>query len=251
MSYHQGPAYGAQKAGAVAQVINAVLTEAARTGAAVLAEGIETPEHLDMARSLGATLGQGWYFGPPGPLPANIKASSTPLPRVSPRAPSADTPFGVVANQAKVIEVSEHKLTPMSRTLEDKALHANDSIMLFATFPRGRDLDDEARLRYSHMASNGVSVTAYGHALPAQPAVGVRGVPLDSDDPLVGEAAVVVLGNHFAGALVAKPRQLDRRDIVVDCDAAITYDRALIIEAVHTLIERIPPLTSGGARLFP
>ena len=81
--------------------------------------------------------------------------------------------------------------------------------------------------------------------------MGVRGVSLDSDDPMVREEVVVVLGNHFAGALVAKPRQLDRRDIEVDCDAAITYDRSLIVAAVQTLIQRIPPLTPGGARLFP
>jgi DICT domain-containing protein len=157
----------------------------------------------------------------------------------------------VIANRAKVIEVGEQKLAMLSRILEDKASHADDSIMLFATFPRGRDLDHEARLRYSHMASNGVSVTAYGHGLPEQPAAGVRGVSLESDDLLVGEEAVVVLGNHFAGALVAKPRQLDRRDIEVVCDAAITYDRALIIEAAQTLIQRIPPSTPGRARLFP
>ena len=235
----------------VAHVINAVLTEAARSGAAVLAEGIESAEHLNTARSLGATLGQGWYFGVPGPLPANAKSSSSPLPRVIPRAASADTPFGVVAKQANVIEVKEQKLTSTSRILEDKALHADDSIMLFATFPRGRDLDDDARLRYSHMASNGVNVTTYGDGLPAQPAVGIRGVSLDADDPLAGEKVMVVLGNHFAGALVAKPRHLDRGDIEVDCDAAITYDRALIIEAVQTLIQRIPPSTPGGARLFP
>jgi EAL domain-containing protein (putative c-di-GMP-specific phosphodiesterase class I) len=235
----------------VARVINAVLTESARTGAAVLAEGIETHEHLNAARSLGATLGQGWYFGHPGPLPSNIKSSSNPVPHVTQRFASADTPFGVVASRANVVEVKEQKLAPMSRILEDKALHADDSIMVFATFPRGRDLDDETRLTYSHMASNGVNVTAYGVGLPAQPAVGVRGVSLDSDDPLVREEAVVVLGNLFAGAIVAKPRQPDRHDIEVVCDAVITYDRSLIIEAVQTLIERIPPFTPGGARLFP
>jgi EAL domain-containing protein (putative c-di-GMP-specific phosphodiesterase class I) len=235
----------------VAHVINTVLTEAARTGAAVLAEGIERPEHLNAARSLGATLGQGWYFGRPGPLPANTKSSSRPLPRVTPRFMSADTPFGVVAQHANVIEVDEQKLTPMSRILDDKAIHGDDSIMVFATFPRGPNLDDETKLRYSHMASNGVNVTAYADGMPAQPAAGIRGVSLDADDPLGREEVVVVLGNHFAGALVAKPRQLDRSDIEVDYDAALTYDRALIIEAVQTLIQRIPPFTPGGARNFP
>ncbi|MDV8020222.1 EAL domain-containing protein [Rhodococcus sp. IEGM 1330] len=37
--------------------------------AVLLAEGIETRKHLRRARSLGATLGQGWMFGRPLPLP--------------------------------------------------------------------------------------------------------------------------------------------------------------------------------------
>ena len=37
-------------------------------GAVILAEGIETPAHLAAARSIGATLGQGWHFGHPEPL---------------------------------------------------------------------------------------------------------------------------------------------------------------------------------------
>ncbi|WP_230596268.1 MULTISPECIES: EAL domain-containing protein [Nocardiaceae] len=37
--------------------------------AVLLAEGIETPRHLRRAVSLGATLGQGWLFGRPMPLP--------------------------------------------------------------------------------------------------------------------------------------------------------------------------------------
>lgn len=40
------------------------------TGAVLLAEGIETRRHLRRAMSLGATLGQGWMFGRPMPLPS-------------------------------------------------------------------------------------------------------------------------------------------------------------------------------------
>jgi EAL domain-containing protein (putative c-di-GMP-specific phosphodiesterase class I) len=52
---------------AVAEIMNAVNAHAERTGAVVLAEGIETEEQLATARALGATLGQGWLFGRPGP----------------------------------------------------------------------------------------------------------------------------------------------------------------------------------------
>ena len=46
-----------------AEIFSAVNAEAERSGAVVLAEGIETGEHLNVARSFGATLGQGWLFG--------------------------------------------------------------------------------------------------------------------------------------------------------------------------------------------
>ncbi len=51
----------------------AVNAEAERSGAIVLAEGIETAQHLRTARAFGATLGQGWLFGRPGPLPPRAR----------------------------------------------------------------------------------------------------------------------------------------------------------------------------------
>ena len=49
----------------VAQIMNAVNAYAERSGAVVLAEGIENERHLQFARGLGARLGQGWMFGRP------------------------------------------------------------------------------------------------------------------------------------------------------------------------------------------
>ena len=60
---------------AIAAIVHAVNAEAERSGALLLAEGIETLEQLEVARALGARYGQGWLFGRPGPLP------SGPLPR--------------------------------------------------------------------------------------------------------------------------------------------------------------------------
>ena len=50
---------------AVAAIMNAVNAHADRTGAVLLAEGIQDVAHLEMARALGARLGQGWMFGRP------------------------------------------------------------------------------------------------------------------------------------------------------------------------------------------
>jgi EAL domain-containing protein (putative c-di-GMP-specific phosphodiesterase class I) len=47
------------------RTMTAVMAHAERTGAVLLAEGIESHQHLDRAVSLGATLGQGYHFGRP------------------------------------------------------------------------------------------------------------------------------------------------------------------------------------------
>ncbi len=52
----------------IAEVVHAVNAEAERTGALILAEGIETEDHLRRALALGASYGQGWLFGRPGEL---------------------------------------------------------------------------------------------------------------------------------------------------------------------------------------
>jgi len=54
---------------ATVEILTAVTAEAARTGATLLAEGIETEDHAQLAVRMGARLGQGWLFGRPAPLP--------------------------------------------------------------------------------------------------------------------------------------------------------------------------------------
>src|SRR4051794_40500449 len=81
---------------AIAEIMNAVNAYAERTGARVLAEGIETDAHLATARALGATLGQGWLFGRPGPGAVAGRPTGTlalPGPSSEPE-PGDRSPFG-------------------------------------------------------------------------------------------------------------------------------------------------------------
>ena len=73
---------------AVAEIMTAVTAYVEQSGAHVLAEGIETAEHVQMARSLGATLGQGWRFG--RPAPRAVDSAALPVPRRPLVLPSAD-----------------------------------------------------------------------------------------------------------------------------------------------------------------
>jgi len=60
-------------------MVSAVSGFASRTGALVVAEGIETAEEMETLQSLGVGYGQGYYFAKPGPLPLklDLKGHST------------------------------------------------------------------------------------------------------------------------------------------------------------------------------
>ncbi|HET9691549.1 MAG TPA: EAL domain-containing protein [Acidimicrobiales bacterium] len=62
------------------KLLDAVASYASRTGATVLAEGIETESQATAATRFGATLGQGWWFGHPGPLPVAVGTGGSSVP---------------------------------------------------------------------------------------------------------------------------------------------------------------------------
>ncbi|WCB91919.1 hypothetical protein DSM104299_00597 [Baekduia alba] len=228
-----------------AAIVSAVAAERERTGARILAEGIENDEHERVARALGATLGQGWKFGRPGPLVAplpvsRVRATAAVMPR-----PPGDTPFAVVeaARGAQAVaEATKALLLPISHHLEHRAQRIGEGAVILSAFQDAARFTPATRRRYESLARRASLVAAFGVGLPAEPIHGVRGADLAPDDALAGEWSVVVLGPHFAGALVA--RDLGDAD-VPDRDRrfafAMVYDRPLVIAAAQTLVARIAP----------
>ena len=62
-----------------AHIVNTVRAQAERTDAVVIAEGIETIKHAREAVAAGATIGQGFLFGHPGPLPSSMPPPGEPI----------------------------------------------------------------------------------------------------------------------------------------------------------------------------
>jgi EAL domain-containing protein (putative c-di-GMP-specific phosphodiesterase class I) len=218
-----------------ARTVNAVLAEAERTGAAILAEGIETDQHLHAAQAMGATLGQGWYFGRPEHSPAPPPAPRHPidlLPAVDVGEPS--TPFGAVRRR-RVSQGTERLLTPLSRHLEYRGLDAMDPTVLLACFQDVDRFGEATRERYEQLAAHGVFTAILGRNMPAEPGHGIRGAQLEPADPINDEWAVIALGAQFAAALVAKERGNERGVF----DFVVTNDRDEVIAAARPVIKRI------------
>jgi EAL domain-containing protein (putative c-di-GMP-specific phosphodiesterase class I)/DICT domain-containing protein len=237
---------------AIARTINGVLAEVERTGALILAEGVETRQHANTALAMGATMGQGWRFGRPRPLAEHWPRKRGPSVPLLPAEPtSRQTPYDVVTRHRPVRPANKQLLMSLSRHLEYRAADPFDPGVLVACFEDGHNLKGRTRLRYARVAADAVMVATLGRNMPTEPAPRVRGTSLESDDPLSREWVVVVVGAHFAAALVARRRPADadpddsaRTVHAVEPDErgfeyAITYDRGLAIGAAQSLMQRI------------
>jgi EAL domain-containing protein (putative c-di-GMP-specific phosphodiesterase class I) len=225
------------------EVMNGVCAYAEATGAGVVAEGIEDERHLLAAESLGATLAQGWYFGRPGPLPANphLAGSATSL-RVPPRAVPG-SPVALVHRRRRLRIGRKDVLLSASRALEAKALQMGPHGVVAAAFQDVRHFTPATRARYERLADRSALVAALGVGMGSEPMPGVHGADLEPNDILRHEWNLAVLGPHYAGALVAR----DLGDTGPDRDRrfefVLTFDRQLVIDVAAALIGRVSSAT--------
>jgi EAL domain-containing protein (putative c-di-GMP-specific phosphodiesterase class I) len=225
-----------------ARIINAVQSEVERSGAVVVAEGIETAYHADVARAMGASLGQGWYFAPPGRLPDWIAEPRRPIALPTPAPVVPGTPFDIVARRCSSRPSTKDLISLMSRDLEYLGLDSSEPAVFLACFQHVRHFGKPTRLRFSRLASRAALTAVLGEDMPAQPGPGIRGGLLAKDDPLVGQWVVVVLGPHVSGALVARDRGDTGPERDRSFDLTVTHDRDLVIEAAQPILMRLQPL---------
>jgi len=223
----------------VARIMSAVGAEAERSGAVVLAEGIETEEQRRRAEALGATLGQGWLFGRPGGLPrdpgehAPVVIPRTPMPGLS-----KETPFERVASRRPTRRADKAMLLALSRHLEREATTLEGEAVVAAVFQDSSFFTTETRSGYEELAEAAALVCALGPGMPEAPGTGIRGASLAPDDPLNGEWIVAVVGPHFAAALVARETGAGG-NADQPFEHCVTYDRTLVVEATDQLLGRV------------
>ncbi len=223
-------------------IMSAVLAQAERSGAVVVAEGVEEADQREAALALGATLGQGWLYGHPGPLPDVLPQCGTvvPLHRSWPQH-DEPTPFTLVRAALPVRRAGKQQLLSVAAHLEEQAVAWADGPVVLSTFSDGEELDAATTARYDRLAGRGSFVAALrtGGAVAAGP--GVRSAALPAGHRLGDEWSVVVVGPHYAGALVARQSRPgeDAYDYVV------THQRELVVEAGRSLLRHVVPRRVG------
>lgn len=223
----------------------AVLAHHESAGAVVLAEGIETAEHLQRALALGASLGQGFMFGHPSPLTAHAHEGIGSLATFRREHPPfvAGSLFDAVVGSVSTRIERKDTVLALSRYFEQQAADAIDPPMVLAAVQRAAFFSGDTRKRYLELAGTSPLVVVFGNGVQGDLGSGVRGVPFDSHDPLNSEWIVITLGANTAAALIAREHDADGKRSRVDgnrlFEVAITNDRALVTAAARNLLSRM------------
>jgi EAL domain-containing protein (putative c-di-GMP-specific phosphodiesterase class I) len=224
-----------------ARILTAVAAYAERTGATILAEGIETDIDLHQALALGATLGQGWYFSRPGPL-ASYPPLNEAIPLLAPLADNVDgTPFELL-DPRRVRIGSKGLLLSISRHIEQQGSGLETPPLVLAAFQDAARFTLATARRYTDLAARCPLVVALGAGMTSNPAPGVRGTDLAPRDQLRGEWTIVIVGTHYSGALIAKDLGDSGPDLQRRYLFALTHDHQTVMSAARMLLGRINAL---------
>lgn len=224
-----------RKAGYVAAAIRAYVE---RTGAVVLGETIENEGHVDHARAFGATLGQGWLFGRPGPVPALAVPSAPMRDLPDPGPGDGRTPFDVLrAAGVPIRNVSKAVIASIALGIEADALADAARPVVLAAVQHASGLMPDAASRLGVLAHHSAFVAAFGVGMPEAPASRVVGVAIADADPLAREWAVAVVGPRHATALVARDLGRASRE-EVRYEYAVTEAPGVVHAAAETLMRR-------------
>ncbi len=236
-----------------ARTLMAVMAYCETSPVHLLAEGIENEQHLEQALAVGADLGQGWYFGRPGPLPVGHSGASLTLTAVP--VDVARTPFDLVrttdrpadpdvdtrASRGNVRVARQPLLYALTRDIERQAQNPADPPVVLAAFQEQRFfIGQEVEEVYRNLAARSPLVAVFGHGFGSEPTEGVRGVALTPEDPLALEWTLVVLGAHYSAAVIAQevgPHFTDPRER--SYRFMLTHDRDTVAAAGRSLLSRM------------
>lgn len=225
-----------------APVVHAVASQAERTGALVMAVGVEDDGHLRQSLAMGAHLAMGQHFGSPGPPPARPSSPAAGVGLLRPPAIGPfPTPYELVSAQVPVRRVTKRVLLDVVRLLEEEATALELPPVVLCTFEDASLFTPGTRRRYARLAEQYAFVGVLGEGMELDPAEGVRGADLAPDDPVRTEWDVVVVADGFVAAVVAKDLGDGGPDMERRFDYALTFRRDLVVPAARSLMSRIGP----------
>ncbi len=215
---------------------------AERTGATILAEGIETPEQERLARVFGATFGQGYRYGRPSArLPDDLPVPRHVVPlRQTPEVLDGRTPYELLSALLEPQRGRKADVLHMSRHVETLARVTSEPSVVLACFQDQRYFSARDRARYQALAEQHALTVVLAEGLDR--AVGPRshvGPPTVSR--MRSEWTVIVLGPREAAAFVARDCGQPGPEPERLFEFMYTFDRKLVAKAARAYLQELHP----------
>lgn len=228
---------------------------AERTGAVVVAEGVETAQDVTSALTLGARWGQGWFYGRPGPLRALAGRPVHPYARLRPARQDlhlpTGTPFATAATRQPSRSGQRHMFDRfVEHLLRVAGAMGGHAAVLAATADPVMAADWMGRL--ASAADAAAFVGLIGPRPASTPHPRLHFAPLPADNCNAHDSTVVVIGPQFGAALCAQASDLDDH-----VDFVLTHDADLVHIIGRMLLHRLdragpqsaPVSASAGAEV--
>jgi EAL domain-containing protein (putative c-di-GMP-specific phosphodiesterase class I) len=218
-----------------------------RTGAVILADGVETEDDLDRVRALGARYMSGPYFGEATKQP---QAFSEPnedalVSHYSRNLPALGTPYSISQGlRREPLVMNRELLVAQIAALEERALASGTATITLGVFGEDDGFSEATRLRYEKIRDT-VGLTAmFSGGFDGPPIPGVRTGLVDASDPMRNEHGVVVVGPDWSGMVAASKRNDPGSDGQTVFDVYITTDRYTCVDAARSVLTRVAPLNA-------
>src|SRR4051812_25513340 len=221
-------------------VVDAVRDYCRRTGATVLAEGIETEQHLQVAKAHGAMLGQGWYFGRPGPLDHDSATRAAVKLLPPPVRAEGNSAFEILEREYEVETMSRERLLELTERIERLAMEHDPAPVVLACFGHADRFHPRNDI-YAALADRCTLVGVLGVGMDPDPSFRVRCTPIPERDPLAQEWVVAVVGHGVSEVVAARSLGNDRGGLGSTVEGIETSDRQEVLDVAHLLMNRVVP----------
>ena len=220
--------------------LRAIAAYVERSGALLLAEGIEAERDVRRAETLGATWGQGYLFGRPAPLGEQRLDPGPTLTSMANGLPlevsAAALPFDVLRRHSPTVVASREWLCGQVRAFCDLAAAAPHAGVLLLALGDTVGVPEGVYRSLDALQDVCALVAVLAVDPPARPSGSVRVTALPPEDRWAGQCAAVLVGPATSRALVAR-RSADGR-----YETALTEDPDEVAAAARLLIARLDPL---------
>lgn len=222
---------------AAARALHVLAAQVERTGAVVVASGVDSERHRTRALALGASFGIGALF-PTTPIDGTGPREALASPTWSTPTSDSRSPFDIASTDQSSAVSTKKLLVELSCQIESQASDAGPDTMVLGTFQHARQFARPTQRRWQRMAGNIAYTGIYGIDMACLTVPGIITSSIDPSDELVEEWNVVVLGQFFCCVLSARDLRWGVDELGRTFEYVVSHDRGTVVRCARAVLSR-------------